>query len=43
MLSNEDFLEKAPPSVVGKEKDKLAERKNNLKRLKERLASLNTG
>jgi valyl-tRNA synthetase len=41
MLNDEAFLTKAPPAVVRKEKDKLSARRDSLKRLKERCASLN--
>lgn len=43
MLSNKAFLDKAPSAVVGKERNKLSARKDNLKRLKERLDSLSSG
>jgi valyl-tRNA synthetase len=41
MLNDEAFLTKAPPAVVCKEKDKLSARRDSLKRLKKRFASLN--
>ena len=40
MLSNMDFLTKAPLVVVDKERAKLASKKDNLKRLKEHLGQL---
>ncbi|MFH1662634.1 MAG: valine--tRNA ligase [Chloroflexota bacterium] len=43
MLSDKAFLTKAPPAVVRKEKDKLSARRDSLKRLEERLVSLNSG
>jgi valyl-tRNA synthetase len=40
LLANESFTSKAPASVVEKERRKLAERKDTLTRLEERLAGL---
>jgi valyl-tRNA synthetase len=40
LLSEESFIAKAPPAVVDKERQKLAERKDKLGRLNERLAQL---
>jgi len=37
-LKDKAFLSKAPPAVVSKERDKLAERKDKLERLKQQLA-----
>jgi valyl-tRNA synthetase len=41
MLGNEEFLAKAPPAVVDKERARLASRKDNLERLSEHLQRLN--
>jgi len=40
LLSEDSFISKAPPAVVDKERQKLAERKDKLGRLNERLAQL---
>ncbi|UCE98429.1 MAG: valine--tRNA ligase [Dehalococcoidia bacterium] len=40
MLSDHNFLSRAPSAIVKKERDKLSARKDNLERLEERLASL---
>jgi len=40
-LKDKAFLTKAPPSVVDKERDKLAERRDKLERLKQGLDRLN--
>jgi len=40
LLSEDSFISKAPPAVVDKERLKLAERKDRLSRLNERLAQL---
>jgi len=40
MLANTDFTGKAPPAVVGKERNRLADRRDNLKRLQEHLSQL---
>jgi valyl-tRNA synthetase len=40
LMSNQEFLEKAPPEVITKNKDRLAEINKQLKLLKEQLVSL---
>jgi valyl-tRNA synthetase len=39
-LSNQDFLKKAPPEVVAKERERAAEFENRKKRLEENLQTL---